>query len=68
MNERRRQELRKRYIRLTNEVERIMDTADCGRALLTTINPRLGEIERELQSIEAEVEAAMAMGRSDPLL
>ncbi len=63
MNESRRQELRERYVRLTKEAQRIMDTADCGRALLSAINPRLSEIDRELEAIETEVLAAM--GRND---
>ena len=59
MNEQRRQELRKRYIHLCDESDRIMDTADCGRALLSAINPRLSEIDREIGVIAAEVLAAM---------
>ena len=61
MNEQRRTELRKRYIRLSNEADRIMDSADCGRALLSAINPRLREIDREIEAIHAEVEAAMLL-------
>lgn len=56
MNEQRRQELRQRYLRLTNE----------AAALLTAINPRLGEIDRELEVIEIEVLAAMAANGNHP--
>ena len=59
MNERRRQELRERYIRLTNEYDRLRDGLDCGRTLAGHINPRLSEIDRELRAIETEVLVAI---------
>ena len=60
MNERRRQELRQRYIRLTNENNRLRDGLDCGRTLAGHINPRISEIDRELEVIENEVLAAIS--------
>ena len=66
MDERRRQELRKRYIRLCDEADRITWPPERARVWLSAkVNPRLAEIDRELNAIHIEVMAAMGTRRAD---
>jgi hypothetical protein len=55
MIEQRRLELRRRYITLSDEYDHIADGYSCGQQLAEAINPRLGEIRREIDGIIAEV-------------
>jgi len=68
VREARRQELRRRYVKLTREYDRIFDGYSCGQTLAEQLNPRLGTIRRELDGIVVEVEEAIRGGGSDPLL
>lgn len=59
MDEKRRKQLRKRYLRATKLVDDALDSADCGLMLLRFMSPKVGVACREIDAIKAELSEAM---------
>lgn len=50
---------RRRYIRLTHELDALLAGYDCGAELAGFINPRIVELHVELNRLLATIQAAM---------
>ena len=62
MNEERKRLLRARYVEAHMVVEAAMNDVNCGVAMLRYINSNVERACRAMESVEAEVRQAMAVG------
>lgn len=59
-----RSDYRRRYLRLTNELEELLAGYNCGIALASFVNPRIEQLQRELDTLVDEVKGEMAKNGS----
>jgi hypothetical protein len=62
MDDKRKRELRKRYLRATGIVNQACDGAPCGLTLLRYISPDVDTACREIDAIRAEIKSEMTRG------
>lgn len=55
MNEKAKGQYKKRYLKLANRLDSLMQVYDCGINLVSFINPEIGIVQQQLDNLVTEI-------------
>lgn len=55
MTDRERNQYKRRYLKLTREIDNLAAPYNCGLTLASFINPRIGILQQELEELVSEI-------------